>query len=96
MIKSKFDQTKASNTKEDWSKNQKEKILDPFTLTNHKQLTLEMTNKQMTNEQIFKASSSKSKETSWRESERIRNWLVLVFSTYESWCEFEIDHCVIV
>ena len=21
---------------------------------------------------------------------------VLVFSTYESWCEFEIDHCVIV
>ena len=40
---------------------------------------------------------SKSNQTSWRESERIRNWLVLVLlSTYESWCESEIDHCVIV
>ena len=47
--------------------------------------------------QMSKSSTSNSKQnqTSWRESERIRNWLVLV-QIYESWCELEIDHCVIV
>ena len=58
MIKSKFDKTKASNTKEDRSKNQKEKMLDPFTLTTHKQLTLEMTNITHTHKSIIKRAKS--------------------------------------
>ena len=48
------------------------------------------------NEQNLQSKQSNQNQTSWRESERIRNWLVLVSSIYESWCKCDIDHCVIV
>ena len=58
MIKRKFDKTKTSNTKEGRSKNQEEEIVDLFTLTTHKQLTLEMTNITHTHKLIIKRAKS--------------------------------------